>query len=54
MSKCYRVLWLVEAPNRSKLTRGLGAGANPEIGRRAAEEDRNKIYEVLENTDMVL
>ncbi|NLJ37804.1 MAG: cell division protein FtsZ [Candidatus Atribacteria bacterium] len=37
----------------SKLTRGLGAGANPEIGRRAAEEDRNKIYEVLENTDMV-
>jgi cell division protein FtsZ len=37
----------------SKLTRGLGAGANPEIGRRAAEEDRNKIYQVLENTDMV-
>ena len=37
----------------SKLTRGLGAGANPEIGRRAAEEDRNKIFEILEDTDMV-
>ena len=37
----------------SKLTRGLGAGANPEIGRRAAEEDRNKIFEILEDTNMV-
>ena len=27
----------------AKLTRGLGAGANPEIGRRAAEEDKEKI-----------
>lgn len=37
----------------AKLTRGLGAGANPEIGRKAAEEDREKIFEVLEGTDMV-
>ncbi|MCD6156604.1 MAG: cell division protein FtsZ [Candidatus Atribacteria bacterium] len=36
-----------------KLTRGLGAGANPEIGRKAAEEDRERIYELLEETDMV-
>ncbi|MCX6090373.1 MAG: cell division protein FtsZ [Candidatus Atribacteria bacterium] len=37
----------------SKLTRGLGAGANPEIGKRAAEEDRSRIFEILEDTDMV-
>jgi len=36
-----------------KLTRGLGAGANPEIGKRAAEEDRDDIFKVLENTEMV-
>jgi cell division protein FtsZ len=35
------------------ITRGLGAGANPEIGRRAAEEDREKIKEVLMGADMV-
>lgn len=35
------------------ITRGLGAGANPEIGRRAAEEDREKIKEVLSGSDMV-
>lgn len=35
------------------LTRGLGAGMNPEIGRRAAEETRNEIYDVLNNTDLV-
>ncbi|KUK14271.1 MAG: Cell division protein FtsZ [bacterium 42_11] len=36
-----------------KLTRGLGAGANPEIGRKAAEEDREKISEILKGADMV-
>ena len=36
-----------------KLTRGLGAGADPEIGRKAAEESRDAIREVLEDTDMV-
>ncbi len=35
------------------LTRGLGAGADPQIGRRAAEEDREKIEEVLKGSDMV-
>lgn len=35
------------------ITRGLGAGANPEIGRRAAEEDREKIKTVLNGADMV-
>src|SRR5579872_811551 len=36
-----------------KLTNGLGAGANPEVGRRAALEDADKIIEVLEGADMV-
>lgn len=36
-----------------QLTKGLGAGANPKIGREAAEEDRMRIREVLEGADMV-
>jgi cell division protein FtsZ len=36
-----------------KLTSGLGAGANPEIGRRAALEDADKIIEALEGADMI-
>jgi cell division protein FtsZ len=36
-----------------KLTNGLGAGANPEVGRRAALEDADKIIEALEGADMV-
>ncbi len=35
------------------VTKGLGAGANPEIGRQAAMEDRERIQEVLEGADMV-
>ncbi len=35
------------------LTKGLGAGANPEIGRRSAEEDRELLIEVLDGADMV-
>ncbi|MDR0499763.1 MAG: cell division protein FtsZ [Coriobacteriales bacterium] len=35
------------------LTRGLGAGANPEIGAQAAEESRDKILEALKDADMV-
>jgi len=37
----------------AKLTKGLGAGANPEVGRRAALEDTEKIIEALEGADMV-
>ena len=37
----------------SKLTRGLGAGADPNIGREAALEDHEKILDVLEDSDMV-
>lgn len=37
----------------AKLTNGLGAGANPEIGRRAALEDTEKIIETLQGADMV-
>lgn len=36
-----------------KLTRGLGAGGNPEIGRKAAEESAEELYEVLRGADMV-
>ncbi|MBI2945825.1 MAG: cell division protein FtsZ [Candidatus Wallbacteria bacterium] len=36
-----------------KLTKGLGAGANHEIGKKAAEEDRDKIAESLSGADMV-
>ncbi|HEV2417143.1 MAG TPA: cell division protein FtsZ [Terriglobia bacterium] len=36
-----------------KLTKGLGAGANPEIGRQAAMEDTEKILDVLNGADMV-
>lgn len=36
-----------------KLTRGLGAGANPEVGKKAAEESREQIEEVLQGADMI-
>lgn len=37
----------------SKITKGLGAGANPAVGMKAAEESRNEIEEALDKTDMV-
>ena len=37
----------------SDITKGLGAGANPEIGRQAAMDDRERIGDVLEGADMV-
>jgi cell division protein FtsZ len=36
-----------------ELTKGLGAGTNPEIGRQAAEENKDRIREVLQGSDMV-
>lgn len=36
-----------------KLTRGLGAGANPEVGKKAAEESKEQIEETLQGADMV-
>ena len=36
-----------------KLTRGLGAGANPEIGKKAAEESRDEISEAIKGANMV-
>ena len=36
-----------------EITKGLGAGANPEVGRQAAEENRDRIQEVFEGADMV-
>lgn len=47
----------MSSPNKIQLgeqcTRGLGAGANPEVGREAAEETRDTIRQHLEGTDMV-
>ncbi len=43
----------VRIPIGNELTRGLGAGANPEIGRRAAEESEAELREVLKDTDLV-
>ncbi|MDT0500165.1 MULTISPECIES: cell division protein FtsZ [unclassified Halomonas] len=37
----------------NEITKGLGAGANPEVGRQAAMEDRERIAELLEGADMV-
>lgn len=52
-----QVLESVLAPNKiaigQELTRGLGAGANPEIGRKAALEDYTAISEMLSGADMV-
>ncbi|MCL5673900.1 MAG: cell division protein FtsZ [Deltaproteobacteria bacterium] len=36
-----------------KITKGLGAGANPDVGKRSAIEDRDKIYETLNGADMI-
>jgi cell division protein FtsZ len=46
-----------DAPHKirigDKITRGLGAGGDPSIGQRAAEDDAEKIYEALKDSDMV-
>lgn len=52
-----QALFLSQAAQRvqigEKITKGLGAGANPEIGKQAAEESREVIKEILKGTDMV-
>src|SRR5512138_568586 len=52
-----QALMLAQAPIRvrlgDKLTRGLGAGGDPEIGRKAAEESADELYNVLKGSDMV-
>jgi len=52
-----QVLSLSKAPYKIQigvnLTRGLGSGGDPEIGRRAIEEDREEITEILKGSDMV-
>lgn len=52
-----QALHLSKAENRiqigGKLTRGLGAGANPDVGKKAAEESREQIENVLKGADMV-
>jgi cell division protein FtsZ len=53
MQALNRSLASVKIQLGAKLTKGLGAGANPEVGREAAMEDTSKILEVLEGADMV-
>ncbi|MCZ7571957.1 MAG: cell division protein FtsZ [Ardenticatenaceae bacterium] len=52
-----QALLLSQAPHRirigDKLTRGLGAGGNPEIGHKAAEESSDELFEALRGADMV-
>jgi len=52
-----QALYLANANNKiqigEKLTKGLGAGADPEIGRQAAEETQDQIREVLKGADMI-
>ena len=52
-----QALELSKAPIRvrlgDKLTRGLGAGGDPEVGRKAAEESADELYSVLKGADMV-
>ncbi|MBM4466652.1 MAG: cell division protein FtsZ [Chloroflexi bacterium] len=52
-----QALMLSHAPRRirigEKLTKGLGSGGDPEIGRKAAAESSDELYEVLKGSDMV-
>ncbi|MCP4539048.1 MAG: cell division protein FtsZ [Chloroflexi bacterium] len=52
-----QALMLSDAPKRvrigDKLTRGLGVGGNADLGRKAAEESVDELYEVLQGSDMV-
>ncbi len=52
-----QALLMAETPNRirigDKLTRGLGAGGNPAIGAKAAEESSEELFEALKGSDMV-
>ena len=52
-----QALMLAKAPQRirigEKLTKGLGSGGDSEIGRKAAEESSDELYEVLRGADMV-
>ncbi|MCS6772996.1 MAG: cell division protein FtsZ [Anaerolineae bacterium] len=52
-----QALMMSQAPTRlrigEKVTRGLGAGSNPDVGQKAAEESAEEIYNVLKGADMV-
>ncbi|HEX7380750.1 MAG TPA: cell division protein FtsZ [Nevskiaceae bacterium] len=50
LEKCVPVMQLQMG---AAVTRGLGAGSNPKVGREAAEEDKDRIHEMLENTDLL-
>src|SRR2546430_17256882 len=57
MNPVSQALGACQVPNKlqlgARMTNGLGAGANPEIGRQAALEDTDRIVELLQGADMV-
>src|ERR1041385_2855020 len=52
-----QALLMSDAPHKlrigDKITKGLGAGADPSVGRKSAEDDSEKLYEALKESDMV-
>ena len=52
-----QALLLSDAPHKlrigDKITKGLGAGADPSVGRKSAEDDSEKLYEALKEADMI-
>ena len=52
-----QALLMSDAPHKirigDKITKGLGAGADPSVGRKSAEDDSEKLYEALKEADMV-
>src|SRR3954452_16785987 len=52
-----QALWSNRSPTKiqigERITTGLGAGSNPDVGRRAAAEDTEKICKTIEGSDMV-
>src|SRR5215469_567550 len=57
MNTDLQALAVCDVPNKlqigAKITNGLGAGSNPEIGRQAALENTDRIVEILQGADMV-
>ena len=52
-----QALMLSKAPTKIQIgeisTRGLGAGANPELGQKAAEESKDRLTEIIQDTDLL-
>jgi cell division protein FtsZ len=51
LHKCHQRITTLQLGEQ--ITKGLGAGANPEVGRKAALEDRDRIHELIKEADMI-